>query len=54
MEALELPPGEKAVISLQLPEAFVIVFEPVMMGSAIFDVKGQPDEGTLQIFSLAF
>ncbi|MGE5146722.1 MAG: DUF5939 domain-containing protein, partial [Candidatus Eiseniibacteriota bacterium] len=29
LEVLELPPGEKGVISLQLPEAFVIIFEPV-------------------------
>src|SRR3546814_3363290 len=29
LEALELPAGEKAIISLQLPEGFVIVFEPV-------------------------
>src|SRR5690242_1515917 len=28
LEAIELPPGEKAVLSLQLPKQFVIVFEP--------------------------
>ena len=42
VEALELPPGEKAVISLQLPEAFVIVFEPVTHAAQFIDVKGEP------------
>lgn len=42
MESLELPPGEKAVISLQLPEAFVIVFEPVTHAAQFLDVKGEP------------
>jgi class 3 adenylate cyclase len=42
MEALDLPPGEKAVISLQLPEAFVIVFEPVTHAAQFLDVKGEP------------
>src|SRR6201996_1075831 len=28
LEALEIPAGEKAVLSLQLPNQFVIVFEP--------------------------
>jgi class 3 adenylate cyclase len=42
IEALELPPGEKAVISLQLPAEFVIVFEPVMHAVQFLDVKGEP------------
>src|SRR6188472_1546324 len=29
LDALELPAGEKAVLSLQLPPQFIIVFEPV-------------------------
>ena len=29
LEAMELPAGEKAVLSLQLPQQFIIVFEPV-------------------------
>src|SRR5256885_8608134 len=29
LEAIEMPPGEKAVLSLQLPKEFIIVFEPV-------------------------
>ncbi|QDZ03127.1 adenylate/guanylate cyclase domain-containing protein [Nitratireductor mangrovi] len=42
LEALELPAGEKAVISLQLPEAFIIVFEPVTHAAQFIDVKGEP------------
>ena len=29
IDAVELPPGERALISLQLPAEFVIVFDPV-------------------------
>ncbi len=42
LEALELPPGEKGVISLQLPEGFIIVFEPVTHAAQFIDVKGEP------------
>ena len=42
IEAIELPPGEKALISLQLPAAFVIVFEPVTHAAHFIDVKGEP------------
>jgi class 3 adenylate cyclase len=41
LEALELPPGEKAVISLQLPPAFVIVFEPVTHAAQFLNVRGE-------------
>ncbi|SON54381.1 Adenylate cyclase 1 [Hartmannibacter diazotrophicus] len=42
IESLEVPAGEKAVISLTLPEAFVIVFEPVTHAAQFIDVKGEP------------
>ncbi len=42
IEAIELPPGEKALISLQLPAEFVIVFEPVTHAAHFIDVKGEP------------
>jgi class 3 adenylate cyclase len=42
LEAIELPPGEKALISLQLPAAFVIVFDPVTHATQFIDVKGEP------------
>ncbi len=42
LEAVELAPGEKAVLSLQLPAEFVIVFEPVTHSALFLDVKGEP------------
>jgi len=42
IEAVELPSGEKALLSLQLPAAFVIVFDPVTHGTQFIDVKGEP------------
>jgi class 3 adenylate cyclase len=42
LEAIELAPGEKAVVSLQLPAEFVIVFEPVTHSALFLDVKGEP------------
>ncbi len=53
LESLELPPGEKAVISLQLPEGFVIVFEPVTHAAQFLDVKGEPSKER-QNLSLVF
>lgn len=42
LEALELPPGEKALVSLQLPAEFVIVFDPVTHTTQFIDAKGEP------------
>jgi class 3 adenylate cyclase len=42
LEVLELPPGEKAVLSLALPAEFVIVFDPVTHTAQFIDVKGEP------------
>src|SRR6266571_3494676 len=39
---IELPPGERASLSLQLPAQFVIVFEPVTHSAQFIDVKGEP------------
>src|SRR5262249_29046014 len=38
---VELPAGEKAILSVQLPAEFVIVFEPVMHSVQFIDVKGE-------------
>jgi class 3 adenylate cyclase len=38
----ELGPGEKGTMQLQLPEGFVIVFEPVTHSAQFLDVKGEP------------
>jgi class 3 adenylate cyclase len=42
LDTLELPAGEKAQLSLQLPAAFLIVFEPVTHAAHFIDVKGEP------------
>ncbi|ATU90828.1 adenylate/guanylate cyclase domain-containing protein [Phyllobacterium zundukense] len=53
LESLELPPGEKAVISLQLPPAFVIIFEPVTHAAQFLDLNGEPTRER-QSLSLVF
>jgi len=42
LDAVELPAGEKALLSLQLPPEFVIVFEPVTHAAQFIEVKGEP------------
>lgn len=42
LDAVELPPGERATMSLQLPAEFVIVFEPVTHAAQFIDVTGEP------------
>jgi class 3 adenylate cyclase len=49
LEALELPPHEKAVLSLQLPSEFVIVFEPVTHAAQFIDVQGEPTKERQQL-----
>ncbi len=53
LDALELPPGERAVLSLQLPAAFLIVFDPVTHAAQFIDVKGEPTRER-QSLSLVF
>jgi class 3 adenylate cyclase len=42
LELIELPPGEKALLSLTLPAEFVIAFDPVTHTAQFIDVKGEP------------
>src|SRR5207249_4371032 len=42
LDSLELSAGEKAVLSLQLPEGYVIVFDPVLHMSQHIEVNGEP------------
>ena len=49
LEALELPAGEKAVLSLQLPGEFIIIFEPVTHGAQFIDVQGEPTRERQQL-----
>ena len=49
LDALELPAGERAVLSLQLPAQFVIVFEPVTHSAHFIDVQGEPTKERQQL-----
>src|SRR6478609_4716831 len=42
IDSVELPPGERAFVSVQLPAEFVILFEPVTHAAQFLDVKGEP------------
>lgn len=42
LDSVELPPGEKAILSLSLPAAKVVVFEPVTHAAQFLDVRGEP------------
>ncbi|QFU16249.1 adenylate/guanylate cyclase domain-containing protein [Microvirga thermotolerans] len=42
LDSMELPPGERASLSLQLPSEFIIVFEPITHHAQFIDVKGEP------------
>src|SRR4029450_10786178 len=42
LDAVELSAGEKEVLSLQLPEGYVIVFDPVLHMSQHIKVTGEP------------
>src|SRR6516165_8758383 len=49
LDALELPAGEKAVLSLQLPQQFIIAFEPVTHAAHFIDVQGEPTKERQQL-----
>ncbi len=49
LETIELPPGEKAVLSLQLPPQFIVVFEPVTHAAQFIDVQGEPTRERQQL-----
>ncbi len=53
VDSIELPPGERAVLSVQLPDDFVIVFDPVTHGTQFIDVKGEPTQER-QTLSMVF
>jgi class 3 adenylate cyclase len=42
LEAIELPAGEKAILSLTLPLGLIIVFDPVTHSAQFIEVKGEP------------
>jgi hypothetical protein len=41
LEMVDLPPGERAILSLQVPEGTVIVFDPVTHTAQFLDVSGR-------------
>jgi hypothetical protein len=41
LEGVDLPPGERAILSLQLPEGTLIVFDPVTHAAQFLDVRGE-------------
>jgi class 3 adenylate cyclase len=49
LDARELPARQKAVLSLQLPPQFIIVFEPVTHTALFIDVQGEAAEETQQL-----
>jgi class 3 adenylate cyclase len=49
LDALELAAGEKAVLSLQLPPQFIILFEPVTHSAHFIDVQGEPTKERQQL-----
>jgi class 3 adenylate cyclase len=42
IDSIELEAGERAVLSVQLPDDFVIAFDPVTHATQFIDVKGEP------------
>ncbi len=42
LEIIELDPGEKAFVSVQLPQQFVIIFDAVTHSAQFIDVQGEP------------
>jgi len=42
LDAVEIPPGEKVILSLTLPKQFVIVFDAVTHAAQFIDVQGEP------------
>src|ERR1700758_3373765 len=42
LETIELPPRDKAILSLTLPPGLVIVFDPVTHSAQFIEVKGEP------------
>ncbi len=42
IDHVELAPGDKAVLSIQLPAEFIVIFEPVSHSAQFIDVKGEP------------
>jgi class 3 adenylate cyclase len=53
VDSIELAPSERAVLSVHLPNDFVIIFDPVTHGTQFLDVKGEPTQER-QTLSMVF
>jgi len=53
LDAVELPPGEKALLSLQLPAQLIFLLDPATHMTQFLEVKGEPTRER-QSLSLAF
>jgi class 3 adenylate cyclase len=53
VDSIELAPSERAVLSVHLPDDFVIIFDPVTHGTQFLDVKGEPTQER-QTLSMVF
>src|SRR6202795_3545101 len=53
LEIVDLPPGERAILSLQLPKGTVIVFDPVTHTARFLDVGGE-EASERQSLSMVF
>jgi len=53
LDSVDLPPGERAILSLQVPEGTAIVFDPVTHTAQFLDVKGE-EAAERQSLSLIF
>lgn len=53
LEMVDLPPGERAILSLQAPEGMLIVFDPVTHAAQFLEVKGE-ETGERQNLSVSF
>lgn len=53
LDVLELPPGQKALLTVLLPEGEVVCFEPVTHAAHFFNVAGEPTRER-QTLSIAY
>ena len=44
LDVMDLAPGEKAAMSLTLPEGFIVLLDPVTHSTLFLDVKGEPTQ----------
>jgi class 3 adenylate cyclase len=53
LDGAEIQPGDKTILSIRLPQQFIIIFDPVTHSAHHVDVQGEPTEHT-QFLSLTY